>query len=52
MRERVYRTDALIIRRSDFGEADRLLVLATPGGKRRVVAKGVRKTTSKLGGHI
>ena len=52
MRERVYRTDALIIRRSDFGEADRLLVLATPGGKRRVVAKGVRKTTSKLAGHI
>ena len=52
MRERVYRTEALIIRRSDFGEADRLLVLATPGGKRRVVAKGVRKTMSKLAGHI
>lgn len=52
MRERVYRTEALIIRRSDFGEADRLLVLATPGGKRRVVAKGVRKTTSKLAGHV
>jgi DNA repair protein RecO (recombination protein O) len=52
MRERVYRTEALVIRRSDFGEADRLLVLATPGGKRRVVAKGVRKTTSKLAGHI
>lgn len=52
MRERVYRTEGLILRRSDFGEADRLLLLATPGGKRRVVAKGVRKTTSKLAGHL
>lgn len=52
MRERVYRAEALILRRSDFSEADRLLLLATPAGKRRVVAKGVRKTTSKLAGHI
>lgn len=52
MRERVYRTEAIIVRRSDFSEADRLLVLATPEGKRRVVAKGVRKTTSKLAGHL
>ncbi len=52
MRERVYRTEAVILRRGDFGEADRLLTLATPAGKRRVVAKGVRKTTSKLAGHI
>lgn len=52
MRDRVYRTEAIILRRNDFGEADRLLLLATPGGKRRVVAKGVRKTTSRLAGHI
>jgi DNA repair protein RecO (recombination protein O) len=52
MGERIYRTQALILRRSNFGEADRLLLLATPGGKRRVVAKGVRKTTSRLAGHI
>lgn len=52
MRERVYRTEAIILRRSDFAEADRLLVLATPAGKRRVVAKGVRKTTSRIAGHI
>lgn len=52
MRERVYRTEAVIIRRSDFGEADRLLTLITPHGKRRVVAKGARKTTSRLAGHI
>ena len=52
MRERVYRTEAVIIRRSSFGEADRLLTLITPMGKRRVVAKGARKTTSRLAGHI
>jgi DNA repair protein RecO (recombination protein O) len=52
MRERVYRTRALILRRSDFAEADRLLLLATPAGKRRVVAKGIRKTTSRLAGHL
>jgi DNA repair protein RecO (recombination protein O) len=52
MRERVYRTEAVILRRSDFAEADRLLLLATPAGKRRVVAKGVRKTTSRIAGHI
>lgn len=52
MRERVYRTEAIVIRRSDFGEADRLLTLITPQGKRRVIAKGARKTTSRLAGHI
>lgn len=52
MRDRVYRTEAIILRRSDFAEADRLMVLATPAGKRRVIAKGVRKTTSRLAGHI
>jgi DNA repair protein RecO (recombination protein O) len=52
MRERIYRTEAVVIRRSDFGEADRLLTLITPMGKRRVVAKGARKTTSRLAGHI
>src|SRR3954453_20267901 len=52
MRERVYRTEAVIIRRADFGEADRVLTLITPQGKRRVVAKRARKTTSRLAGHI
>lgn len=52
MRERIYRTEALILRRRDFGEADRLLIIATPAGKRRVIAKAVRKTTSRIAGHI
>jgi DNA repair protein RecO (recombination protein O) len=53
VRDRLYRTEAVILRRSDFGEADRVITIYTPGyGKRRVVAKGVRKTSSKLAGHL
>jgi DNA repair protein RecO (recombination protein O) len=51
--ERLYRTDAIILRRSDFGEADRLLTVLTPErGKLRLLAKGVRKTTSRKAGHV
>ena len=51
--ERLYNTDAIILRRSDFGEADRLLTVYTPHrGKLRLVAKGVRKTKSKKAGHV
>lgn len=52
MRERIYKTDALILRRSNLGEADRVLLLATPAGKRSVIARGARKTTSRLAGYI
>ena len=52
-RDRLYRTEAIILRRRDFGEADRLLTLYTPGfGKARVLAKGVRKPTSRKAGHV
>ncbi len=51
--ERIYRTEAVVLRRADLGEADRILTLYTPTyGKLRVVAKGVRKPASKLGGHL
>lgn len=52
MRERVYRAEGVIIRRSEYGEADRMLTILTPQGKRRVIAKGIRKTTSRLAGHV
>jgi len=52
-RERLYRTEAIVLRRQNFGEADKLLTLYTPGlGKRRVLAKGVRKPRSRKGGHV
>ena len=52
-RERLYRTEAIVIKRGDFGEADRLLTLYTPKlGKARAIAKGVRKPTSRKSGHV
>ncbi len=52
-KERLYRTDALILRRTDFGEADRLLTVYTPErGKVRLLAKGVRKMSSRKSGHV
>ncbi len=52
-RARVYVTEAVILRRADYGEADRLLTLMTPQlGKVRVIAKGARKITSRKAGHI
>ena len=46
------RTEAIILRRTDYGEADRILQLLTPEGKRSVIAKGVRREKSKLAGGI
>jgi DNA repair protein RecO (recombination protein O) len=52
-RERVYRTEAIVLKRSDFGEADRLLTFFTPYmGKLRAVAKGARKPGSRKAGHL
>jgi DNA repair protein RecO (recombination protein O) len=50
---RVYQTEAIIIKRINLGEADRILILYTPDyGKVRAVAKGSRRTRSKFGGHV
>lgn len=52
-RERVYRTKAIVLRRTDFGEADRLLTVFTPErGKLKLIAKGARKPTSRKSGHV
>jgi DNA repair protein RecO (recombination protein O) len=52
-RERSFRTSAIIMKRRDFGEADRLLTLLTPEhGKIEAVAKGARKLTSTKTGHV
>lgn len=52
-RQRLYRTEAIVLRRSDLGEADRLLTLLTPDrGKLRAIAKGARKIASRKGGHV
>ncbi len=51
--DRLYRTDAVVLRRHNTGEADRILTLFTPGhGKVRAIAKGVRRAKSRMGGHV
>jgi DNA repair protein RecO (recombination protein O) len=53
MRERLYRVQAIVLKRTDLGEADRLITLLTPNlGKLRAIAKGVRKPTSRKSGHL
>jgi DNA repair protein RecO (recombination protein O) len=52
-RSRLYRTEALVLRGLDLGEADRVLTVLTPRlGKLRIIAKGVRRTRSRLGGGL
>lgn len=46
-------TDAIILSRTDYGEADRIITLLTSdSGKIRLIAKGVRRVRSKLAGGI
>ncbi len=48
-----YSTEAIILKRSDFGEADRNITLFTPHkGKFHAIAKGARRPVSKLAGHV
>lgn len=52
-RQRLYRTHAVVLRRRDFGDADRILTVLTPNyGKLELIAKGARKTTSRKAGHL
>jgi DNA repair protein RecO (recombination protein O) len=51
--ERVYRTEGIVLRRQNFGEADRLTTVYTLHyGKLRLVAKGVRRIRSRKAGHL
>lgn len=46
-------TKGIILSRTDFGEADRIVTMLTPDrGKLRLMVKGVRKLKSKLAGGI
>jgi len=50
---RLYVTDAIVLSRFDYGEADRILTLLTPGlGKIKAIAKGIRRPTSRIGGSL
>ena len=50
--QRLYRTEGIVLRRREQGEADRVLTLCTPLGKIEVIAKGARKLRSRKAGHV
>lgn len=50
LRDKLFRTGAIVLGRLDYGEADRILVVFTPAmGKLDLIVKGARKTQSRLG---
>ncbi|HSV86576.1 MAG TPA: DNA repair protein RecO [Levilinea sp.] len=50
---RTLHVEAVVLRHSDWGEADRLLVLYTrQAGKLRAIAKGARRLHSRKAGHL
>ncbi|MFL7814223.1 MAG: DNA repair protein RecO [Anaerolineales bacterium] len=52
-RDRAIRTEGIILRRRDFGESDRILVVFTRKlGRISAIAKGSRKPSSKIAGHL
>lgn len=53
MRSRTYTTQGIILKRANIGEADRLLSIFTKEhGKLRVIAKGVRRPTSRKAANV
>jgi len=51
--QRSFRVEAVVLRHSDWGEADRLLTLYTrERGKVRAIAKGARRIRSRKAGHL
>lgn len=50
---RQFKTTAIVLRRVNYGEADRIITFLTPDhGKVGAIAKGVRRPKSKLGGGL
>lgn len=50
---KAYKTEGIIIKRQNFGEADRLLTIYSKDfGKIKAIGKGVRRPLSKLSGHL
>ena len=52
-RSHSFRVEAVVLRHTDYGEADRILSLYTRQlGKTRALVKGARKVTSRKAGHL
>jgi DNA repair protein RecO (recombination protein O) len=47
------KTLGLILKKQNYGETDRIITIFSPDlGKKRIIAKAVRRPTSKLAGHL
>lgn len=50
---RIYKAEGIVLKRRTIGEADRIITLFTKEyGKIKVIAKGVRRITSRRSGHV
>lgn len=50
---RVYKTPAIVLRQRKLGDTDKIITLySAEHGKLEAVAKGVRRTSSRLAGHV
>ncbi len=50
---KTYKTEGIILKRTNYGEADRILTIYTKHyGKIKALAKGVRRITSRRGGNV
>lgn len=48
-----FRTTGIILKKRDFGEADKILTILTPGrGRVEAIARGVRKIKARFAGHL
>lgn len=53
LRDRLYRTEAIVLARSNYSEADRIFVVYTPQrGRMSIIAKGIRRPKSRLGSYL
>ncbi len=47
------KTLGLVIKKQNYGETDRIITVFSPDlGKKRIIAKAIRRPTSKLAGHL
>ncbi len=50
---RIYKADGIILKRKNIGESDRILTIFTKEyGKLRIIAKGIRRVTSRRAPHL
>ncbi len=53
VQSRTTHAEVVVLKAIDYGETDKILTLYSLGaGKLRGIAKGVRRTTSRMGGHL